>query len=614
MKKFKIFLAFLHDFLAIIFSYVLAYALRFNFQIPDEHLQVLLKTLPPIVLISTLCFYFIGLYRGIWRFASITDLKRIITSSFLAILFSIVFFFLYKGIGIVPRSVLVMHPLLLILIMGGSRFIYRAIKEHQLYGLKASIGEPVIIIGSGQNAILLAKELNNTHDWRVIGILNDDETIHGRELAGTKILGSINQLSKFKERFSIQKVIIASAELTHHQRREIIEMASNLNVEVLTIPLMGDLVSGRLNISQIRSVEVEDLLGRDKVDLDNSGLKTFIKNKTVLISGAGGSIGSELCRQILKFNPKTLICLDISEIALYSIEQEFLNLKFKNNIFVVADVKNKERLKEVFQKFKPEIVFHAAAYKHVPLMETYNVSEALINNAIGTYHLAQIAKDFKVKKFILISTDKAVNPTNVMGASKYLAEVICRGLQLRSKTDFVITRFGNVLGSSGSVIPKFREQIAVGGPVTVTHPEMTRYFMSIPEAAQLVMQASWMGKSGQIYVLDMGESVKIVDLARDMIKLSGFDEHDIKIKFTGLRPGEKLYEELLSDNETIMPTTHPKLKIASSKHISEKTVKDLIKWVLSTTSKTEVQIKKELKRWVKGYSVKDHKRASSIKA
>jgi FlaA1/EpsC-like NDP-sugar epimerase len=613
MKKFKIFLAFLHDFLAIIFSYVLAYALRFNFQISDEHLQVLLKTLPPIVLISTLCFYFIGLYRGIWRFASITDLKRIITSSFLAILFSIAFFFLYKGIGIVPRSVLVMHPLLLILIMGGSRFIYRAIKEHQLYGLKASIGEPVIIIGSGQNAILLAKELNNTHDWRVIGILNDDETIHGRELAGTKILGSINQLSKFKERFSIQKIIIASAELTHHQRREIIDMASNLNVEVLTIPLMGDLVSGRLNVSQIRSVEVEDLLGRDKVDLDNSGLKTLIKNKTVLISGAGGSIGSELCRQILKFNPKTLICLDISEIALYSIEQEFLNLKLQNNIYLVADVKNKERLKEIFHQFKPEIVFHAAAYKHVPLMETYNVSEALINNAIGTYHLAQIAKDFKVSKFILVSTDKAVNPTNVMGASKHLAELICRGLQLGSKTDFVITRFGNVLGSSGSVIPKFREQIAVGGPVTVTHPDMTRYFMSIPEAAQLVMQASLMGKSGQIYVLDMGESIKIVDLARDMIKLSGLDENDIKIKFTGLRPGEKLYEELLSNNEAIMPTAHPKLKVASSEHISEKTVKDLIKWVLSTTSKTEVQIKKELKRWVKGYSVKDHKRASSIK-
>jgi FlaA1/EpsC-like NDP-sugar epimerase len=497
--------------------------------------------------------------------------------------------------------------------MGGSRFIYRAIKEDQLYGLNASLGEPVIIIGSGQNAILLAKELNLTSEWQEIGILNDDKTMNGRELAGTRILGSINQLSKFKERFDFHKAIIASAELTHNQRRELIEMASNLNIEVLTIPLIGDLVSGRLNISQIRPVEIEDLLGRDKVDLDNSGLQKLIKNKTVLISGAGGSIGSELCRQIIKFNPKILVCLDISEIALYKIEQEFLNLKFQNNIYMVGDVKNKERLKEVFHQFKPEIVFHAAAYKHVPLMETYNVSEALINNAIGTYHLAQIAKDFKVSKFILVSTDKAVNPTNVMGASKHLAEIICRGLQLRSKTDFVITRFGNVLGSSGSVIPKFREQIAAGGPVTVTHPEMTRFFMSIPEAAQLVMQASLMGKGGQIFLLDMGESVKITDLAKDMIKLSGFDEIDIKIKFTGLRPGEKLYEELLSEGEVVMPTTHPKLKIASSESISEKTVKDLIKWVLSTTSKTEVQIKKELKRWVKGYSVKD-KRTGLTKA
>lgn len=613
MKNIKIFLAFLHDFLAIFLSWFLAYTLRFNFVIPDEHLQVLYKALPPILLISSLCFYFIGLYRGIWRFASITDLKRIIASALLATFISIAFFFMYKEIGIIPRSVLVIHPLLLILIMGGSRFFYRTIKEHQLYGLKASIGEPVIIIGSGQNAILLAKELNLTNDWRVIGILNDDRTMHGRELAGTRILGSINQLSKIKDKFNISKVIIAPSDLTHNMRREIIETASSFNIQVLTIPLMGDLVSGRLNISQIRPVEVEDLLGRDKVDLDNSGLKTLIKNKTVLISGAGGSIGSELCRQIIKFNPKALICLDISEIALYNIEQEFLNLKFKNNIYVVADVKNKERLKEIFHQFKPEIVFHAAAYKHVPLMETYNVSEALINNAIGTYHIAQIAKDFKAERFILISTDKAVNPTNVMGASKYLAEIICRGLQLRSKTDFVITRFGNVLGSSGSVIPKFREQIAGGGPVTVTHPQITRYFMSIPEAAQLVMQAALMGKGGQIFVLDMGESVKITDLAKDMIKLSGFDEDDIRIEFTGLRPGEKLYEELLSDNEAIMPTTHPKLKIASSENISEKTVKDLIKWILSTTSKTEAQIKKELKRWVKGYSVKENKRRSPIK-
>ena len=586
MNKIKILLAFFHDFLAIIFSWILAYVLRFNFAIPYEHLQVLYRALPPILLSSALCFYFFGLYRGIWRFASLTDLKKIISSALFATFISIVFFFMYKEIGIIPRSVLVIHPLLLIFIMGGSRFFYRAIKEHQLDGLKSSAGEPVSIIGSGQNTILLAKELNLSNDWRVVGILNDDKTMHGRELADTKILGSINQLPKFKERFNIDKAIIASAEFTHYQRREIIEMASNLNIEVLTIPLMSDLVSGRLNITQIRPVEVEDLLGRDKVNLDNSGLKTLIKNKTVLISGAGGSIGSELCRQIMKFNPKILVCLDISETALYNIEQEFLNSKFQNNIYIVADVKNKERLREVFNQFKPEIIFHAAAYKHVPLMETFNVSEVLINNAIGTYHLAQIAKDFKVNKFVLVSTDKAVNPTNVMGASKHLAEIICVGLQLRSKTDFVITRFGNVLGSSGSVIPKFREQIAAGGPVTVTHPEMTRFFMSIPEAAQLVLQASLIGKDGQILILDMGESVKIIDLAKDMIRLSGFDEIEMEIKFTGLRPGEKLYEELLSESEVVMPTSHPKLKVASSENIPEKTVKDLIKWVLSTTSKT----------------------------
>ncbi len=603
MKKLKIFLAFLHDFLAIIFSWFLAYALRFNFDVPGEHIETIFKGLPTILLISTLSFYFIGLYRGVWRFASITDLKRIIISVLAASVIFIAFLFMYKEIGMIPRSVLVIHPLLLILIMGGSRFVYRTFKEHQLYGLKASIGEPVIIIGSSQNAIALSKELNLTNEWRVIGMLSNDESLLGRELGGTRILGTINELPKLQEKFSIHKVIIASDEISHNDRRVIIQMASSLGIEVLTIPFAADLVSGRLNISQIRSVEIEDLLGRDKVDLDNAGLKNLIQNKTILISGAGGSIGSELCRQIISFNPKRLICLDISEIALYKIEQEFVHLNFSRGIYLVADIKNRDRLNEVFHQFKPEIIFHAAAYKHVPLMETHNVSEAIINNAIGTYHLAQIAKEFKVKKFILISTDKAVNPTNVMGASKHLAEIICRGLQLKSSTDFVITRFGNVLGSSGSVIPKFREQIASGGPLTVTHPKMTRYFMSIPEAAQLVIQASLMGKGGQIYVLDMGEPIKIVDLAKDMIKLSGFDEDEIKIKFTGLRPGEKLYEELLSDTEVILPTNHPKLKIAAPENVTEKLVKDLIKWILSTTTKSEVQIKKELKHWVKGYSV-----------
>ncbi len=609
MKKFKIFLAFLYDFIAIIFCWFMAYNLRFNFAIPSEHINIFTQSLLPNLLISIPIFYLNGLYKGIWRFASLIDLRKIIISVLLATLVLIVFLHMYKEIGIVPRSVLVIHPILLILLMGGSRFVYRSIKESQFLIPKSSLAQPVVILGSNQSSVSLIKELNRVGEWHVIGILNDDKRTHGQEICEVKILGFINELPKFKEKFAIQKAIIASADFSHVDRRRIIEDTSHLDIEVLIIPDMLDIVRGRLDLSHIRPLEVEDLLGRDNVDLDNSGLLNLIKNKVILISGAGGSIGSELCRQIEKFNPKTLICLDISEAALYRLEQEFLNLKFKKNIYVVADVKNKERLKDIFHKFTPDIVFHAAAYKHVPLMENHNVSEALINNAIGTYHLANTAKDFRVRKFILISTDKAVNPTNVMGASKHLSEIICRGLQLKSKTDFIITRFGNVLGSSGSVIPKFREQIALGGPITVTHPQMTRYFMSIPESAQLVLQATLIGKAGEIFVLDMGEPVKIVDLAKDMIKLSGFDEEEIEIKFTGLRAGEKLYEELLSENEVIKPTTHPKLKIATSNKISEKVLKDIVKWLCSTSTMTEMQIKKELKRWVKGYSNKDVKKA-----
>jgi FlaA1/EpsC-like NDP-sugar epimerase len=604
MFNIKRLLAIAHDIVACLIAWVLAYQLRFNFAIPFEHSNVMQLYLLWILLVQILSFFVMGLYRGVWRFASLIDLQRIILSILLSSVIFWALLIILKLPFVVPRSVLIIDPAVLILLMGGSRFLYRAIKERKLYLFRSSEGEPIVIFGTDQTAVSLAKELILGRDWRVVGFISKDASLHNREISGIKIIGVINDLPKLKLKFGISKLIIAHLPLDHHERRFILSQSQALGINVLTIPSVDDLMSGRLNASKIRPVDVEDLLGRDSVVLDNSRLTSFIRGEVVLVTGAGGSIGSELCRQIIKFNPKTLVCLDISEIALYKIEQEFFNLKFQNNIYVIADVKNKERLREIFNQFKPKIVFHAAAYKHVPLMETCNVSEALINNAMGTYHIAQIAKDFKVNKFILVSTDKAVNPTNVMGASKYLAEVICRGLQLKSKTDFVITRFGNVLGSSGSVIPKFRKQIAAGGPVTVTHPEMTRYFMSIPEAAQLVMQASLMGKSGQIYVLDMGESVKIVDLARDMIKLSGFDENDIKIKFTGLRPGEKLYEELLNDNEAIMPTTHPKLKVATSENISEKKVKDLIKWILSTTSKTEVQIKKELKLWVKGYSVK----------
>ena len=375
---------------------------------------------------------------------------------------------------------------------------------------------------------------------------------------------------------------------------------------VLTVPAFDDLMSGKVSISQIRQVEVEDLLGREPVQLDVLSLHDLIEHNAVLVTGAGGSIGSELCRQVLKYHPSQLICVDTSEYALYQIEQEFsqLGLDGKTDIrFVTANVRNALRIKALLTIYQPTVVYHAAAYKHVPLMENVNVAEALANNVLGTYTVANACKEAAVSKFVLVSTDKAVNPTNVMGASKRLAEMVCQGLQGKSGTKFVTVRFGNVLGSSGSVIPKFRAQIANGGPVTITHPEITRYFMSIPEAAQLVMQAGMMGAGGEIFVLDMGESVKIVNLAKDMIRLSGLAEDEIKIVYTGLRPGEKLYEELLADDEHTLPTPHDKLRIALARSADMTWVKKLLKWIASIHDEDEQVIKVGLKTWVEEYKM-----------
>jgi FlaA1/EpsC-like NDP-sugar epimerase len=591
-----------HDVIAVNFIWYFAFLLRYNFYIPSNEVNTFFHSLLVVLPAHLLISYFLGIHRATWRYFSFDNLKNLIVLAIaVTLVTSLIFLMLRLS---VPRSVLVIHPILSIIILGGSRYLYRYFKESNINSRK-NTASSVVIFGAGAAGIGLIKDFKRSNEWNVVAFLDDNKALHGRDLLSIPVLGGLPKLKDIKTKYGIEHVLIAMPSATNQRKKEILAEIKDLGLKALSLPSIEDLISGKIAISQIKSIEAGDLLGREQIILDSFGLNKLIKNNVVLVSGAGGSIGSELCRQIVNFNPSTLICLDISEVALYKIEQEFIDLNYSRGVYFVADVKNKERLTNIFNQFKPDIIFHAAAYKHVPLMETHNVTEVIINNVIGTYHLAQIAKIFKVKKFVFVSTDKAVNPTNVMGASKYLAEIICRGLQLKSKTDFVITRFGNVLGSSGSVIPKFQEQIAGGGPVTVTHPDMTRYFMSIPEAAQLVMQASLMGKKGQIFVLDMGEPVKIVDLAENMIKLSGFDEGDIEIKFTGLRPGEKLYEELLNDNESIMPTTHPKLKIASSENISEKTVKNLIKWVLSTTGKNEVQIKKELKRWVKGYSAKD---------
>ena len=595
-------LAFGFDIITAAVAWCAAYLLRFNFEIPSEHYIVMVQTLWLVLPLQAVSFISFGLYRGIWRYASVLDLKRILLTILTSTIILVVLLFILNTTINIPRSVLILDPTLLVLMMGGSRFIYRLILERPLYSLKLKQGKPVVIIGTGYTAITLAKELTQSNVWTVVGFLDDDQSLYGREISGFKVLGGFSNLAQHSQQYGFKNLILATSKLKHSDRRSILFSAKELSLEVLTIPSADDLISGRLIVSQIRPVDVLDLLGRDTIKLDNSGLLKMINGSSVFVSGAGGSIGSELCRQILRYKPKELICLDISEQLIYLLEQE-LKPEFTKTIltFIVGDVKHVSRLDKLFFQHRPKVVFHAAAYKHVPLMENENVSEAFNNNVLGTFILAKASKKWNVDKFILISTDKAVNPTNVMGATKRLAEMVCQGLQDKKSTHFVMVRFGNVLGSSGSVIPKFQQQIAMGGPVTVTHPEITRFFMSIPEAAQLVMQAGFMGKGGEIFVLDMGDPIRILDLAKDMIRLSGFTEEEIKVEFSGLRPGEKLYEELLANDEKTMPTPHEKLRIASARGVEKKWVSALIKWIAVMQKKDEQTIKVELKRWVKEY-------------
>jgi FlaA1/EpsC-like NDP-sugar epimerase len=598
--------ALIHDTLAIILAWTMAYWLRFNFNIPAGIFDAMWLNLTWILALQACLFFVFGLYQGVWRFASTPDLKRILKAVGVGGMLIPAIYLLVKPFGVIPRSVLVLNPILLLLMMGASRFAYRAWKEHSLYGMMGGKGKPVIVLGAGEAAINLVKDLTRSEAWHVIGLLDDDKAIHGRQLLDTKVLGAIQDLPKLAPKYQVKHVIVAMPSAEHQARRRAVDIANQSEMAVLTVPAFDDLMSGKVSVSQIRKVEVEDLLGREPVQLDSLGLQELIEGGAILVTGAGGSIGSELCRQILKYQPSKLVCVDMSEFSLYKVEQEFSNIDAHNKteiIYITADVKNSKRVKSLLGKYQPTVVFHAAAYKHVPLMENMNVAEALSNNVIGTYSIANACKEANVEKFVLISTDKAVNPTNVMGASKRLAELVCQGLQTSDGTKFVIVRFGNVLGSSGSVIPKFRKQIASGGPVTITHPDITRYFMSIPEAAQLVLQAGLMGVGGEIFILDMGEAVKIATLAQDMIRLSGLQKEEIEILYTGLRPGEKLYEELLADDEHTLPTPHEKLRIAVARSADMPWLKKLIKWVESIQNADEQLIKAGLKTWVEEYQI-----------
>ena len=559
--RWKVMMVFVSDIVLTICSYWLAYLLRFNFNVPQSFYLRWLELLPVLLLIRILCYYFFGLYGGVWRYASMNDLVRILKAVTLGSL-------LFIGYGIfryhlvdLPRSVFLIDWFVLIIFLGGSRFLYRLSRE--FYSARdRSKGKRILIIGAGDAGENLLREMrqNPSIDYDVIGFLDDNPDKKGRRIHNITVLGRIDELEGIGERESIDEAIIAIPSISGKELRNIVYRSNNAGIPCKTLPAISDILNGTITISQIREIRIEDLLGREHVELNREQIRDYLSGKRVLVTGAAGSIGLELCRQIIKVNPEKIVLFERIENEIYNVEMEFAE-KFPDVPYVLAlgDILDTNRLEQVMNEYKPQVVFHAAAYKHVPIMEA-NPFEAVKNNVLGTLNVAEMSAKYGVEKFVLISTDKAVKPVNVMGMTKRIAELICQGMNGEQKTKFIAVRFGNVLNSAGSVIPLFKKQILNGGPVTVTHPEMTRYFMSIPEAAQLVMQAGAMGKGGEIFVLDMGEPVKIVDLAKDMIRLMGLKAgEDIDIAYTGLRPGEKIHEELVSHTEEIEKTHHEKI-------------------------------------------------------
>ncbi len=600
MPNIRIILAFIHDLLAVALAWLLAHALRANIDLyhpyDAQSLSVALWLMP------LYGAYFIrsGLYRGIWRFASLPDLQRIVISVLLGGLSVPALLFMLQINA--PRFVLILSPFILLLIMGGNRLAFRVWKARARRLATQGALQPVVILGATESASQLIKDMARSDKWEVVAIFDDNPKHYGQQLQGVEIEGPIETLVKRQAQLKAVHAVIAMPEAEARVRRRVMDQAREAGLPVMTVPSIEDLISGRVAVSRIRHIELDDLLGRDPIQLDSQGLQQWLGARSILVTGAGGSIGSELCRQIAGYKPQCIVLLENNEYSLYRIEQEFKRLWPNINIYpIVGDIRDAKRVDQVLLNFKPKVIFHAAAYKHVPLMENDNAWQAVQNNVRGTRTVAKAALQHHVEKFVLISTDKAVNPTNVMGATKRLAELVCQSLQGEGQTQFVIVRFGNVLGSTGSVIPTFREQIANGGPVTVTHPEITRFFMSIPEAVQLVLQAGLMGGSGEIFVLDMGEPVRIQDLARDMIRLSGFDENEIKITFTGLRPGEKLYEEVLADSEHSLPTPHPKLRIARVRAAQSHFLEKINPWLEQNTMPEGEEVRQDLAQWLPEY-------------
>ncbi len=560
--------AFIHDVLWVPIVLVLAYLIRFNFDgIPGVHrhsLYQLLFIAPPI---QGIIFWLFGLYRGFWRFASIPDLVRILKAVGMGTLVLIGYSGMLTRFQGVPRSVFILYPLLLAAGLCGSRLLFRWLKDHK-FSFRGQAGKRTLIVGAGRAGELLVRDLLHRMEYEPVAFLDDDPALQNREIHGVRVIGKTEDISSVVPDQNIELVIIAIPSAGKKVIRHLVQLCREVNTVCQTLPTVHEMQGMDVDADRLRSVTVDDLLGREPVRLDTKAISGYLSGKTVLVTGGGGSIGSELCRQVASQRPDRLIIFDHGEFNIYTIDHElrvtFPDLQLET---VLGDVKDQDRLEWVFSTFSPDVIFHAAAYKHVPMVEE-NPAEGVRNNVYGTQCVANAADRHGTGKFVLVSTDKAVNPANVMGATKRAAELYCQNLDRRSETSFITTRFGNVLGSTGSVVPLFQRQIEAGGPVTVTHEKITRYFMTIPESVSLILQAGAMGKGGEIFVLDMGEPVLIKDLAEQMIRLSGLEPgKDIQIVYTGLRPGEKLYEELLHESEGLQPTSHEKLLLARSRQV-----------------------------------------------
>ena len=593
-----------YDLLAVFAASILALLVRFDFHImnvPSEYLDEVWRTIPYMAIVTLVIFWFLRLYSSLWSYAGALEMMYVVSACVLDAITNAALILVrnWGDMFPVPRSFYVLYGIFLFILVMGCRYSYRGLRVLRNMHRAGVYRRNVLVIGAGDAGNQIIKEISNSRYVRkkVVGVIDDDRNKIGNYIHGAKVVGDRNDILAKVQELHVHEIIIAMPSANQKQIKEILDICKDTGCTLKRLPGIYQLVNGDVSVSKLKDVDVNDLLGRDPVSVDLQSIMDYVSGKVVMVTGGGGSIGSELCRQIAAHKPKLLIIVDIYENTTYDVQNE-LKVKFPelNLVVLIASVRNTNRMNWIFEHYKPEIIYHAAAHKHVPLMED-SPNEAIKNNVLGTWKIVQAADRYGVKKFVMISSDKAVNPTNIMGASKRICEMIIQTYNRRSKTDFVAVRFGNVLGSNGSVIPLFQKQIERGGPVTVTHPDIVRYFMTIPEAVSLVLQAGAYAKGGEIFVLDMGEQVKILDLAKNLILLSGHKpDEDIHIVFTVLRPGEKPYEEMLMDEEGLQDTANKLIHIGKPIELDEEKfmqqLEDLKEYVVTEPDDIREVVKK----------------------